>query len=364
MRLRRFVCVGAVSLLSLLVAATAMAGDGVRYLRNTSLLPIVISRSGTYRLKSDLVATNPNDVVLRIDADDVTIDLNGFAIRGPAVCTGTGINVECTGTGGGVGISSEAGGARPRAVRVMNGSIRGLGGNGIEGSAMWHIENVRLVSNGASGAELDGQGQIVAVTAFGNNGDGIGSYGVQVKDSDASGNLSSGIEVTDATVTNCVVSSNGNSGISAFGAVVANGNVALANGSQGIEALAGSVVAVNNSVRFNRGGGASCSNCALENNAFYLNDAGNDGSEEVVIHRSTFRGNAVEAVGDVALRGQDSVVAESYIRNQNVSGAALHAAGDVGINGNALVGGGSDIDGPGNAWELGSNICGIDTSCP
>ncbi len=350
-----------VSVVSWFDAESAIAGDGVRYLRNTSLLPIVISRSGTYRLKSDLVATNPDVSVIRIEADDVTIDLNGFAIRGPAVCDGMGINVECTGTGGGVGIMSEPGGPRLRAVRVINGSIRGVGSTGIYGAAIWDIENVRLVSNGQNGLDVRGQGQILGVNAHANYRSGIVSEGVQVKDSDSSHNRFSGIEVVDANVTNCVAASNGASGISADGAVVLGSNVVLANLGQGIEAR-GSVV-VNNAVHSNQAGAASCTNCAFENNVFYLNPA--DGSAQVGVYSSTFRGNSVEANSDDGgLRSADTVVAESYISSSSGAATALLSNGGVGIAGNVIMGGFADVGGPGVTLELGANVCGVDTTCP
>lgn len=342
-------------------AESAVAGDGVRYLRNTSLLPIVISRSGTYRLKSDLVATNPDVSVIRIEADDVTIDLNGFSIRGPAVCTPGDMGVECTGTGSGSGIGSYGNGAGTRGVRVINGSIRGLGYSGIEGSAIWHIEKVRLVSNGSTGVNVDGEGLLLEVTAVGNGGHGIDSLGLRVKDSEATGNRLSGIRATNASVMNCVASANGGEGIVSSGAAVLDGNVVHGNGGQGIEA-SGSVV-VNNAIHLNRGGAASCTSCAVENNVFYFNAA--NGSAQVGIYNSTFRGNSVEGSNDdPAVISGESVVAESYVSSTFGAGTALLSSGTVGIAGNVITGGAADIGGPGVVWQLGSNVCGIDTTCP
>ncbi len=48
---------------------------------------VTISQSGSYRLTGDLSVPDGNTTAIQITADFVTLDLNGFSIIGPAVCT-------------------------------------------------------------------------------------------------------------------------------------------------------------------------------------------------------------------------------------------------------------------------------------
>jgi len=68
--------------------------------------PVTISQSGSYRLAGNLTVPDLNTTAIQITADFVTLDLNGFSIIGPAVCTsnpskcpppGTGIGVQAGG---------------------------------------------------------------------------------------------------------------------------------------------------------------------------------------------------------------------------------------------------------------------------
>jgi len=142
---------------------------------------IVISQSGSYYLVEDITAI-PDNNALTITADDVTLDLNGFTIRGNLeVSDGNGIEVSgnnvtirngsvrfadldgiiCT-TGkllklhdvnsmnnGGSGlVCSEA--------RVINGDFYQNGVGGIVGSANY-LEGVRATENGTNGVSMGGR---------------------------------------------------------------------------------------------------------------------------------------------------------------------------------------------------------------
>src|SRR5436190_432567 len=48
--------------------------------------PVTISQRGSYRLASDLIVPNANTTAIVVNANNVTIDLNGFSIIGPTVC--------------------------------------------------------------------------------------------------------------------------------------------------------------------------------------------------------------------------------------------------------------------------------------
>src|SRR5213594_2933892 len=125
-----------------------------------------ISQSGSYYL-----TTNINTAVggaLLINADNVTLDLNGFAIS-----AGTG--------GNGVSVNSPQ-----QNIRIVNGSIRNCGSHGVSGS------NIR-----------NGQFANLLVTGNGGNGLVIGTAGV-VRDCTVLSNNLIGIQVNNGTlVTHC-----------------------------------------------------------------------------------------------------------------------------------------------------------------
>src|SRR5437870_13458443 len=65
----------------------AHAGD-VKLLKQPSSFPLVISQPGSYRLKGNITVPDENTTAISVQADYVTIDLNGYSIQGPATCTG------------------------------------------------------------------------------------------------------------------------------------------------------------------------------------------------------------------------------------------------------------------------------------
>ncbi|MBY0401269.1 hypothetical protein K2X89_13305 [Myxococcota bacterium] len=118
-------------LLLLLIAGRAMAGDGVVEINQTCAaqtgcapgdtpgFPVTLTAAGSYRLTSSLAGgALVAPAYVSLDAPDITLDLNGFAIRGQ-VTTG------CNPTGLG-GIRSTA----PGAV-VMNGRVSDTAGPAI-----------------------------------------------------------------------------------------------------------------------------------------------------------------------------------------------------------------------------------------
>jgi len=133
--MRRLTVLGAVigATLGLVVPVAPYAADGRREISQTSVLatggfPYVISAPGSYVLTSDL-APPPNVIGIRIDADDVNLDLNGFAIRGNLVC----VPGACSGTGPSSGISVPTSPlTNGRRCSVRNGTVAGISGSAIE----------------------------------------------------------------------------------------------------------------------------------------------------------------------------------------------------------------------------------------
>jgi len=54
-----------------------------RFAPNAGGFPLLITNPGSYRLTSNLTLPDENTIGILVNADDVTIDLNGFAVIGP-----------------------------------------------------------------------------------------------------------------------------------------------------------------------------------------------------------------------------------------------------------------------------------------
>src|ERR1700686_3824069 len=126
------------TLLSLTVLAAlacpVYAVDGVVLINQSSALagnvtpgdapgfPVTISVSGSYKLTGNLTVPDANTTGIQITADFVSIDLNGFSIIGPVVCSGGSPVNSCNPSGSAPGISSSNAG-----ISVSNGIVRGVG---------------------------------------------------------------------------------------------------------------------------------------------------------------------------------------------------------------------------------------------
>ena len=179
-------------LLTVAVLGSPGGADAQKMLRQRGSFPLVISKSGSYKLRSNLTVPDANTTAIQIvdPASDVTIDLNGFTISGPTVCTGTPPSLVCTPTGAGVGIlRDEEPSSASAIVVVTNGTIRGMGADGITVYARQvRIERVQAYSNGGSGITVDAYATFSNNLVSGNGEYGIlAGYGV-VRDNIAEGN--------------------------------------------------------------------------------------------------------------------------------------------------------------------------------
>jgi hypothetical protein len=202
-------------------APSARAVDGVVLINQSTSVsglsgcphsgfPIIICKSGSYRLSGNLTLLSVNNDAIHITVNNVSLDLNGFTISGPATCT-TGPPFKCSTTGTGIGIKDPT--RFRRNITVRNGTVRGMGNAGIvlPGVGML-IEDVHAESNaGVSGAGiLIGDGAVLHCTAEYNAADGI--LGGNVSFSDVSVNGRDGI-VFAKVASNNSVSGNGHDGI-------------------------------------------------------------------------------------------------------------------------------------------------------
>lgn len=183
--------------------------------------PVQINSPGSYILTSDLdlsVAPSPeNTHGIMIQTDRVTLDLNGFAIRGITVCTGQGTTLSCSplgGPGSGVGIAISG-----YQIVVRNGTIRGTGGPGVYLSGEEAVIEDLLVSSCGGVGVLAG-GDVRRIRAERNYGVGINTGAGTLADSTARYNRNEGIVVFQAVVSGNVAVGNGGHGIYAVRATV------------------------------------------------------------------------------------------------------------------------------------------------
>src|SRR5579871_6824042 len=109
-----------------LAPITASAVDGVVLINQSTVMaaggfPYKITQPGSYRLSGNLQVTALNTDAIDIQANNVTLDLNGFSISGPVTCTGGGASLGCGPSSLGKGISSTG-----TNIIVRNGSVVGF----------------------------------------------------------------------------------------------------------------------------------------------------------------------------------------------------------------------------------------------
>jgi hypothetical protein len=191
--------------------------------------PVTLDRRGSYRLTGEIdVTAGPaaaDVTAILITSSFVTLDLNGFSIVGPTVCSGSPVS-SCAPTGNGRGIDSSA----ANFVRIHDGSVWGFGRDGVfAGHAT--VERLEAFSNGNLGIGVQFGGRVVDSTAIANGNMGIWGGGLLVRASRALENRNSGIYVFPGEVRDSEVVHNGGGVQADDGLVVgtiARGNVHFA----------------------------------------------------------------------------------------------------------------------------------------
>ncbi len=194
--------------------------------------PVTITRSGSYRLTSNLSRSSGGGAqstdFIEIREEDVSLDLAGFGLT----CSAFQINTECNGDGN--GISSDQ-----RGTSVRNGRVTGVAADGIALSSEAIVTDVIVTESGSDGVRV-GSFSVVTNVIAGSNG----ALGI------TAGAASS--------VSKCTSHGNGSAGIVASSGSTFHGNASFANGGSGFSAGAGSTV-IGNSARSNGGDGFSLS---------------------------------------------------------------------------------------------------------
>jgi len=216
----------------LALGADARAADGVLEINQTCAagagcftgdtpgFPVQITGAAgrSYALTSDLFVADIDTRAILASGTirGITIDLGGFTIQGPVTCVGQ--PASCTANGIGSGI--QALGPTLSGVTVRNGTIRGMGGNGVALSDDCVVQQVNLVENADSGAS--------------------GGIGCRIEDVSAVRNGAGGIGVTQRSFLRRVVArANGTVGIFASAGSEVQESVAVDNGGDGIACQSG-----------------------------------------------------------------------------------------------------------------------------
>lgn len=131
-------------------------------------LPVEIGDAGSFVLTGELVV-DKDTTAIRVSGflDLVTIDLNGFTIRGPGSCAGSAPTCNLPGRGIGIDANGHNG-----SLVVRNGAIRGVGSHAIfadSSSGRAVIESMRIFANAGSGIVV-GSNSIVRDNTLGANG--------------------------------------------------------------------------------------------------------------------------------------------------------------------------------------------------
>ncbi len=271
--LRPVVCAGIIAA----IASRLYAVDGVVLINQSQALagnvtpgdapgfPVTLSQSGSYRLTGNLVVPDANTTAIHIAADHVTLDLNGFSIIGPSVCTSSPAN--CPAAAQGIGIQADNGPTvdGPRGTKILNGTVRGMGSTGILITGLGgSIE--RVVADSNAGGGLLVAGSVIESAATRNGSFGI--LAIIVRDSFATDNHNDGIVLDGSGGVGAgnIASFNGGRGMSVPNGT-ATGNTMVRNAGFGLSTTCPSTI-VNNTIVSN--GGTIETNgvgCALVNNA-------------------------------------------------------------------------------------------------
>ncbi len=250
--IRSLALVFGLSLLAFVPAALAV--DGVTLINQATStnglagcphagFPILICKSGSYRLSGDLTIAGVNTDAIDITANDVTLDLNGFSIVGPVTCQAGTYAVVCSGSGTGYGVLTTVlpSGLFPANVTVRNGNIRGLGHAGVAllgTSSLAESVHVEWTGGATSHAISVYYGVVTHCTATANAGSGFDGFDVTITFSTAAynggygfqglaGQTIAGLSTGGTVVSNSVASNNGQDGI--FDAFLAVNNTSTYN---------------------------------------------------------------------------------------------------------------------------------------
>lgn len=272
------------------VQTGCFAGDALGY-------PVTISQPGSYVLSGNLVIPDVNQTAILVSADQVSIDLNDFAII-QSTCVG--VFFSCRPTSGvGTGIDVDDINSRS-GLTIQGGSIVGMGLNGIRLGMDSKVLNMRVRWNRNVGIG--------------------GQNGIHVMDSIVAGNGGHGIFVTNSlTALDNVLIDNGSNGVVCGGGCIVSGSAVFRNGATGIQVGIGSTVSGNGLSRNgNDGVNASTGSTVTLNSSDGNGGDGIQASNDALVQRNTVSRNGgygLQLAVDAAYR--ENVAAENTTGNVN-----------------------------------------------
>ena len=301
------------------IGPSTTPGDGVNTYR--------IAQPGSYYLAGNLVGESGKSGI-GVFASGVTIDLNGFTVQGVA---GSGSGITASGTFDG--------------VHVLNGQVRGWGGNGVlvvgEGC---RIAGVLSAENAATGIAIGTSSVVESCTSTSNGiaGFSIGTNSL-ARGCSAYLNQSAGFSNSaNAVIESCTARQNVGNGFSTgFGAVVVDCS-SRANGGAGYSIGTGGVVSrcsayQNTGSGFSLGGGARLESSSADSNTL---DGVASTSASVLVQGTIARANGQSGIALGSLStvrncqandnaangivvGSDCLVADSEASSNGTNGISM-----------------------------------------
>ena len=117
---------------ALMLALAAYPAAAQTKIKRPATFPLKITKSGSYEMTENFIVGSTTLSAIKVSVNDVTIDMMGFSITGPA--KGTGIGIDAT---------------TATDVTIQNGAVSGMGASGIVVGPNGVVRNVRSYANGA-----------------------------------------------------------------------------------------------------------------------------------------------------------------------------------------------------------------------
>jgi hypothetical protein len=277
-----------------------------------SSVPFLIAQPGSYIFTDNLTLASGSSAI-SVQANNVTIDLNGFSLIGPGATSGLTTN--------GIAMSNFSN------VEIRNGTVTDFPGVGILENtplAKGHrIINMRVHTNGSNGIQVNGSDHLVkGCRVYSNGGYGIGgsTSDTLVTENLVSDNGTEGIIINSGSVLNNEVFRNGTNGIRAGGKIVGN-HVAL-NGGRGIYGGTGTMVKNNTSILNALSGIHASGGSSITGNLVHDNNLNEDpGEAGILVSFSTFvKGNSVSAsrIQNMVVNFNQNSIEGNYLNNSPI----------------------------------------------
>jgi hypothetical protein len=281
--------------------------------------PFEITSPGSYYLSGDRRASGDG---IRVNADDVTIDLMGFTLAGPD-------------SGSSVGITMNG----RRNVEIRHGTIRSFGGRGIhdrnEPGTAWgkRILDVRVIANGRCGICLGGDGNLVRDCLVADNKGTGACCGGLLEGNVFLNNATGGIACGDgALVLGNTIAKGGGAGIFARSSCRIRDNLVSDSQNSGIYTEYGSLVEGNVVTNANRSGVIGYAGIKVIGDCIVRgNTARSSRMDNLLVLRSgnVVEGNLVTAAVDTLGDGITFGMKENYYAGNRVSGTRADFTGEL-----------------------------------